>query len=310
MKEELIANGSPPLKFYDQYLREQDYARTTIDAYLDAKEKLILWCHSKGYDIVTLDYKSCLEYAKKLQQPHRGKIPSKSTVKHRIGALKIYFNYLVDQNFRGDNPMENMDIRGIKRSLNHNLLEFAEIEDLFYSFPTRNIELPNSPHVAMRDKVITGLMVYQGLNATALKSLKMEHVNIERGKIYVSGTRKTNARELDIQSPQILSLAEYMATNRNALQDAIGCHTEAFIPQNSDRFFITYELLKKLRRINHNVKDTKQIRASVITYWLGHYNLRKVQYMAGHRYISSTERYIQDDLESLQEVIETSHPIS
>jgi len=298
------------MKYYDGYLREQDYARTTIDAYLDAKEKLMLWCDSKGYDIVTLDYKSCIEYAKKLQQPHRGKIPSKSTVKHRIGALKIYFNYLVDQNFRGDNPMENIDIRGAKRSLNHNLLEFEELEDLFYSFPTRNIELPNSPHVAMRDKVITGLMVYQGLNATALKSLKMEHINIEHGKIYVPSTRKTNARELDIQSPQILSLAEYIQTSREALQDTIGCHTEAFIPQNNDRFFITYELFKKLRRINHNLRDSKQIRASVITHWLGHYNLRKVQYMAGHRYISSTERYVQDDLENLQEVIDTLHPIN
>ena len=31
--------------------------------------------------------------------------------------------------------------------------------------------------------------------------------------------------------------------------------------------------------------------------------------MAGHRYISSTERYLQDDLESLQEMIERLHPV-
>lgn len=95
-----------------------------------------------------------------------------------------------------------------------------------------------------------------------------------------------------------------------AIQNLIGCHSEAFIPQSSDRFAVTYWLFKKLRRINHNVKDTKQIRASVITYWLQHHNIREVQYMAGHRYISSTERYVQDDLESLQEVIETLHPIT
>lgn len=44
-------------------------------------------------------------------------------------------------------------------------------------------------------------------------------------------------------------------------------------------------------------------------YWLKHYNIREVQYMAGHRYISSTERYQQDDLESLHELIESLHPI-
>jgi len=31
--------------------------------------------------------------------------------------------------------------------------------------------------------------------------------------------------------------------------------------------------------------------------------------MAGHRYISSTERYVQDDLENLHEMIESFHPI-
>ncbi|CAM1352156.1 hypothetical protein [Tenacibaculum ascidiaceicola] len=36
-----------------------------------------------------------------------------------------------------------------------------------------------------------------------------------------------------------------------------------------DRFkMITYWLFKKHRRINHNLKNSKQIRASVITHWL------------------------------------------
>jgi integrase/recombinase XerD len=298
------------MKQYDQYLKELDYSKGTVSTYIRAKEKFVLWCDSKGYEVEAIDYKSCLEYAKRLQRTRNGKMPSKKTARHQIGALKIYFNYLIDENFRGDNPMENMNIRGVKRTLNHNLLEFEELEDLFYSYPTRNIELPSSPHVAMRDKVITGLMVYQGLNATALKSLKMEHINLERGKIYIPSTRKTNARELEIKSPQILSLAEYIQIHRKALQESIGCPSEAFIPQNNDRFAVTYWLFKKLRRINHNVKDAKQIRASVITHWLGHHNIREVQYMAGHRYISSTERYVQDDLENLQEVIETLHPIN
>jgi hypothetical protein len=34
-----------------------------------------------------------------------------------------------------------------------------------------------------------------------------------------------------------------------------------------------------------------QIRASVITHCLKHYNLRQVQYMAGHKHIHSSEQY-------------------
>lgn len=50
--------------------------------------------------------------------------------------------------------------------------------------------------------------------------------------------------------------------------------------------------------------------AAGITNWLKHYNLRQVQVLAGHRYISSTERYLEDDLESLHEIVNNFHPIS
>jgi integrase/recombinase XerD len=96
------------MKHYDQYLKEQDYSKNTIDTYLRAKEKFVLWCDSKGYEVEAIDYKSCLEYTKKMQLFRNGRIPSKSTTKHQIGALKIYFNYLIDENYRGDNPMESI----------------------------------------------------------------------------------------------------------------------------------------------------------------------------------------------------------
>jgi len=32
--------------------------------------------------------------------------------------------------------------------------------------------------------------------------------------------------------------------------------------------------------------------------------------MSGHRYISSTERFLQDDIENLQEMIDNLHPIN
>jgi len=38
--------------------------------------------------------------------------------------------------------------------------------------------------------------------------------------------------------------------------------------------------------------------------------LRKTQVFAGHRYISSTEKYQQDDLENLHKTINTFHPFS
>jgi site-specific recombinase XerC len=52
----------------------------------------------------------------------------------------------------------------------------------------------------------------------------------------------------------------------------------------------------------------KQVRTSVITHWLKQYNLRQVQYMAGHRYVSSTEGYLVNQMEDLQADIDQFHP--
>lgn len=298
------------MKTYKDYLLEQGYAKTTIISYGRYYSFFAMWCEQKNYAVETIDYKSCLEYVKYLQQSKNGKIISKSSVKHQVGSLKIFFNYLIDENHRGDNPMETMNIRGVKRTLNHNLLDYDELEDLYYSYKTERIEFPNCPSVSIRNKVITGFIVYQGLNATALKSLTIDNIELEKGTIYIPSTRKTNSRTLALKSQQMLPLLRYLEKDRETLQEKINCHSEALFPIKDDRFYITYTLTKELKKFNHKVKNLKQIRASVLTCWLNNYNIREVQYMAGHRYISSTERYVQDDLENLQEVIENLHPIS
>ena len=73
---------------------------------------------------------------------------------------------------------------------------------------------------------------------------------------------------------------------------------------------VDFDILKKLKKTNHKVTNANQIRASVITNWLKQYNLRQVQYLAGHRYISSTERYLEDDLENLHDMVNNFHPIN
>jgi len=298
-------------KTYKVYLQEQGYTESTIDSYVRACEKFRGWCQFKECKPKYIDYKTCLEYVQEIQRPFNTKNISKRTVQSQVGALKKFFNFLMEESYRTDNPIESVNIRGVRRTLNHDLLEIEELEDLFYSYPTQNIKPPNCPHVAIRNKVIVGLMVYQGLDAQLLLKLKLEHVRLDNRTIYIPRTRKANGRELELKPPQMQSLVQYLERDRNILQEKIDCYTEALFPLNSDRpSILLSSLFKRLKHINFKVKDNKQIRASVITYWLRIYNIRKTQYLIGHRYISSTERYLQNDMESLQEMITLGHPIS
>ena len=299
-------------KTFKDYLTEQGYSKTTIKSYTKSIEIFLKWCKRNKETPELIDYKTLLKYIKYLQRPvsRSGKTRSKRTVKHQIGITKIYFKYLLSENHRADNPIEDVNLKGVKRSLNHNLLDADELEDLYYSFETDNYQEDYHKYTLKRAKVIIGLMVYQGLNTTDLSHLKTEHLQLNKGKIYVPSTRRSNARTLELKPWQIMEFMEYENEVRPIIQDKIKNHDDRLFPINARFNSIVYHIFKKLKKYNQKVENSKQIRASVITNWLGQYNLRKVQYLAGHRYISSTERYLQDDLENLHEMVNNFHPIS
>ena len=65
----------------------------------------------------------------------------------------------------------------------------------------------------------------------------------------------------------------------------------------------------RLKAINFMVINARQIQANVITKWLKVYNIREVEYLAGHPYISSIECYLQNDMEGLLEEIRKYHSL-
>jgi integrase/recombinase XerD len=291
---------------YRTYLQGQDYSETTITGNEKQIEHFKKWCKRNHTSPKEIDYKMCLKFIKYLTR----KGNSKKTINHRLRSVKIYFNYLIDEAYRIDNPIENTIVKGTKRTINYDLLDADELEDLYYSFETENIKDKYHRLTAKRSKLITGLIVYQGLNTTSLSKLKMEHLQLSKGKIYVPSTLRSNARELELKPWQIMEFIEYQNEVLPLLQKRMKNYTEQLFPINTRFNVLTSQIMKKLKKYNQKAENIKQIRASVITNWLGQYNLRQVQYLAGHRYISSTERYLQDDLENLHEIVNNFHPIS
>jgi integrase/recombinase XerD len=291
---------------YKNYLEKQGYAITTIESNERQVALFKKWCSKNNVTTIEIDYKSSLKYIKYLTR----KGNSKKTINHKLTSLKSYFTYLINEAHRSDNPVENTVIKGVIRTINYNLLEADELEDLYYSYETENIKDVYHKLTAKRNKLIVGLIVYQGLNTTDLSKLKIEHLQLSKGKIYIPSTKRSNSRSLELKPWQIMEFINYTNEVRSILQERLVNYSEQLFPINTRFTTITSQIIKKLRKYNNKVKDIKQLRASVITNWLKQYNLRQVQVLAGHRYISSTERYLQDDLENLHEIVNNFHPIS
>jgi len=68
-------------------------------------------------------------------------------------------------------------------------------------------------------------------------------------------------------------------------------------------------IIQKLKETCPEIHSPRHIRQSVIMNWLQKHHIRQVQYMAGHRNISSTERYKKEDLHDLSRQLSKYHPI-
>ena len=295
---------------YEDYLEQNNYSKSTIEHYLKRIEEFTAWSKKYGVKSSEIDYKTCLKYIKYLQR----KRIQVQTINNNIVTLRNYFNYLIETNKRAENPIEEVSVKGTVKRVLHNLLDADELEDLYYSFETENFNKyakKKTKLTAKRNKVITGLIVYQGLNTTNLKSLLLEHLELYKGKIYVPSTRRNNSRTMELKSWQVLDLLEYINEIRPEIAKYNQIHNEQLlIPQNHFNDLIRIGILRNLKKINHKVTNVNHLRASVIVNWLKQFNIRKVQYLAGHKYISSTESYKQNNLESLHEAVNEFHPLS
>jgi integrase/recombinase XerD len=258
----------------------------TAACYAFALKKLHSWMKREGLTAEVLTYRHMLGYVK--QRLLRG--GSKRDVNQGLTAARHYFDYLIHKGITDYNPAINLYVRGEVRRLPHGLLERQELDMLYYATG------------CLQRKVLVGLLVFQGLSVGELQILEPGHVDLEQGLLQVPATRRSNGRVLRLEETQLAPLREYLDGYVNAwLLTA---------PEGGrDLTNVLMLLMEKLRRTNPGVRNATQLRMSVISHWLKRKDVRVVQHMAGHRHVSSTERYRQDRMQSLQRDVESFHPL-
>lgn len=288
------------------YLQRQRYSEKSIQHYLWRLESYATWCKRRKLDKEQLGYQDLLKYVKYL----KAKQWQPQSINNQLRGIKYYFDFLMEVGLRLDNPAHDVKIRQQQAKVLGNLLTSDELEDLYYSYQTENINDFYFTATAKRNKVITGLVVYQALNSSTLAKLRMEHLQLYKGKIYVPSTKRSNSRTLELKPWQVIELMEYLNEYRPKIQQHIKLYDDSLFPLNTDQFHVILNsIMRKLKRTNYKVKNVSQLRASVITLWLKKHNIRETQIMAGHVCIGSTERYVQEDLENLQEAVKSYHPL-
>lgn len=303
-----------PQDDFMNYLLRKGYSNTTTESFLSDVRKFKAWLEKESIEIENVSYNDLTSYLQSF-----GNV-AQHTKGCYLRGVKQYFNFLIHQNERTDNPAEFIQLKGLKRKTLYDILNRQELDKLYnsYKLPDENSKDKNQNWFKAkllaykRNKVILGLMLFQALDTKDLKLLRVNDVKLREGKLFIPGTRRSNERELKLESLQIMEMMEYLLTTRKELLQVTGKVTEQLFISigTSERFNnIMVYLLGHLQKINPKVTSAKQLKASVIVHWLKLYNLRQVQYMAGHRYVSSTEGFLVNEMDGMIEDIEKYHPI-
>ena len=299
-------------KFID-YLKKRQFSHSTLDTSRITIGLYLKWLEIEnppgGMEPEQISYQDLLGFMKYCSN----KGTSQRTIQHYMNTVKHFYEHLEEEGRIETNPVLGVEVKGVKRKVLYHILQPHELHQLYNHYPSET-------HRDRRNKVMLGLLVYQGIRTEEMTRLTLKGIKLREGKIDVLGSRKNNSRLLQLESHQVMDVYDYILQVRSEIikmepkrKSQIRQETEQlFIGEGGNCYslsnFMT-QLMIKVRKINPSVQNAKQIRASVITQWVKQYNLRKAQYLAGHRYISSTESYLQNDMEGLKEEVQQYHPL-
>lgn len=300
---------------YREYLIIKGYSKRTTESNINMLQRFTQWLEKENIDITETNYNDVMAFIQSCNQ--RGN--ERQTIQQYVVAIRHYYSHLIYEGEINDNPAGNIEIKGIKRRKLHDTLNVEELEKVYKSYPAEIEIKKHCPPQQLnqlarkRNKIILGLIIYQAIRPEELAELETTDLKLREGKIIIKGRRRSNERMMKLEGFQIVDLMDYINETRKALLQINQRETNKlfFSKERGEHFSnVMHSLMKSLKQHSRKIKSIKQIRASVITNWLQQYNLRQVQYMAGHRYVSSTEAYQANNITELQEEIFKHHPIS
>ena len=287
---------------FRSWLREKSFAEGTI--YKKGKHVIYFlnYLEKENINIKQANYTDLLDFVNHCRKSNL----STEYINRIILSLRNYFNYLIKTNqLTSGNLADGFRLKGEVQKVVSDTLSKEELEKVYHEYEV-------SSDNTFRNKIILGLLIYQALTLDDLNNLLTEHVKLRKGKINVPSGKQRKSRILKLEPHQILDLQEYLLQVRERLLKESGQETDRLLLTSNSEYYVSNTLkalFKQIREINPLIKNASQIRISVITDWIKHYNLREVQYMSGHKTVKSTERYKTENLEELSKALEKFHPL-
>lgn len=295
-------NWNNTLLDYQHYLKiERGLSLNSISSYSNDVKKLMRYIEDNDLKISPLTISE-----DNLQQfiYHTSKIVNVRTQARQISGLRNFFEYLIFEDYRKENPTDLLELPKIGRKLPDTLSE----QDIDKIIGQIDLTTPEGE----RNRAIFETLYSCGLRVSELTNLKISDLFFEEGFIRVIG-KGNKQRFVPINLNTIKIIDTFKKDIRKKIDLKKGFEDILFLNRRGRQLSrnMVFMILKKLvteAGITKNVSP-HTFRHSFATHLLENgADLRAIQQMLGHESITTTEIYMHLDKSFLKSVVEKYHP--
>lgn len=294
---------SEKIKDYEDYLRlEKSFSKNTLDAYLRDINKIKVFALENLQDATpeNISYEQIQEY---LFQNSKQKYSERSQARW-VSSIKSFFNFLVEEEIREDNPTSLLE--GPKLGIYlPDTLSVQDIDKIIKVVDRNSI-------LGQRNHCIIEVLYGCGLRVSELVNLKISNINFKENYLSIDG-KGDKTRFVPIADFTAEIILNFLKESRSNIKIKKKFEDFVFLNQRGSAMsrvmvFIIIKDLAEKANINKKISP-HTFRHSFATHLLQNgADLRYIQEMMGHSSITTTEIYTHLQTEELRDVILNCHP--
>ena len=290
------------LKDYTTYLKlERGLSKNSIQSYTMDIEKLMSFLETHDINVtpILIDKDTVQQFIYEI-----AKVINPRSQARIISGLKSFFNYLIFEDYRKDNPLDLIESPKLGRKLPDTLSE-NEIDNLIQGIDLSSAE-------GERNRAMLETLYGCGLRVSELIGLKISDLFFEEDFIKVTG-KGDKQRFVPISPVNKKYINIYRNEIRVHLNIQEGFQDILFLNRRGKQLTraMIFTIVKNLAitiGLKKNISP-HTFRHSFATHLLKNgADLRSIQQMLGHESITTTEIYMHVDRSHLAEVMNTYHP--
>ena len=311
------------IKGFTAYLEGRGLAKRTKEGYLLTTKSFFDWIGKEDIQVTKPDILNYLEYLKSkgLQNTSR---------QNHLLVLSHYFTFLYRNEKISENPCLFLKIRGTKTKKLYKIYTPEELDQLFDNYYQLFIQNYDDSHISSKLQrrysalyreqyvLMFSIFINQGVATSEIEKIEISDLDFAKATIRIRSGKRGKERVLPLKATQIGLFMNYLQNIRpqvleyqtkecnNLFLSLPATNKKQLINDMSKNVF--FRLATQIKTIDKQFLNFTQIRISLITFWIKTQGLRKAQYMAGHRFINSTEKFLPNNLDNLIDDINKLHP--